>query len=142
MSGPAGSLPLTRVLGAQVGPGIHHWESDLDEAYVAGAVRRAGRRYGHLAGARLDTAAAFHTAIADALGFPDYYGRNLDALEDCLGDLAETTATETGGAPAVLLWDDWGVLAAADPRVFRVATALLARVVVTLLRVPTPAAST
>ena len=25
-----------------------------------------------------------HTAIAQALHFPDYYGRNLDALNDCL----------------------------------------------------------
>lgn len=30
-----------------------------------------------------------HTAFADALELPDYYGRNLDALYDCLTDLAE-----------------------------------------------------
>lgn len=28
-----------------------------------------------------------HTALAEALGFPDYYGRNLDALNDCMRDL-------------------------------------------------------
>jgi RNAse (barnase) inhibitor barstar len=30
------------------------------------------------------TAAAMHQDIATALNFPDYYGRNLDALNDCL----------------------------------------------------------
>ena len=30
----------------------------------------------------------FHDIIAEALDFPDYYGCNLDALWDCLTDLA------------------------------------------------------
>ena len=33
------------------------------------------------------TAAAMHQGIATALDFPDYYGRNLDALNDCLRDV-------------------------------------------------------
>lgn len=33
------------------------------------------------------TAAAMHTDLADALSFPDYYGRNLDALNDCMRDV-------------------------------------------------------
>ncbi len=33
------------------------------------------------------TAAAMHRDIATALDFPDYYGRNLDALNDCLHDV-------------------------------------------------------
>lgn len=28
-----------------------------------------------------------HRAFAEALAFPDYYGKNLDALYDCLTDL-------------------------------------------------------
>jgi len=30
-----------------------------------------------------------HRALALALHFPDYYGNNLDALEECLGEVAE-----------------------------------------------------
>jgi RNAse (barnase) inhibitor barstar len=30
-----------------------------------------------------------HRALALALGFPDYYGNNLDALDECLGGVAE-----------------------------------------------------
>ncbi|GEL94042.1 barstar family protein [Cellulomonas composti] len=29
-----------------------------------------------------------HDAVAAALDFPNYYGRNLDAMADCLGDVA------------------------------------------------------
>lgn len=32
-----------------------------------------------------------HTYLAKILSFPDYYGRNLDALYDCLGDISEKT---------------------------------------------------
>ena len=32
-----------------------------------------------------------HRAFADALAFPDHYGNNLDALHDCLTDIAEPT---------------------------------------------------
>jgi hypothetical protein len=34
------------------------------------------------------TEADMHREIAQALNFPDYYGRNLDAFNDCLSDVA------------------------------------------------------
>lgn len=37
------------------------------------------------------TCGAFHAGIAAALGFPAYYGANLDALYDCLTDLPAGT---------------------------------------------------
>ena len=30
-----------------------------------------------------------HEVFAEELGFPDWYGKNLDALYDCLGDVTE-----------------------------------------------------
>ena len=38
-----------------------------------------------------DAAANVHTLISGALGFPAYYGSNLSALSDCLGDICEPT---------------------------------------------------
>lgn len=37
--------------------------------------------------AELETANDFHNALAQALEFPDYYGKNLDALYDCLTEV-------------------------------------------------------
>ena len=34
-------------------------------------------------------AKVFHTTLAQALDFPDWYGHNLDALYDCLTELPE-----------------------------------------------------
>lgn len=39
-----------------------------------------------LDGARMRDKASFHEALKAAFGFPDYYGRNLDALHDCLSE--------------------------------------------------------
>lgn len=34
---------------------------------------------------------AFHDILSTALGFPDWYGKNLDALHDCLSAISEDT---------------------------------------------------
>ena len=44
---------------------------------------------------------ALHSQIAEALGFPSYYGANLDALYDCLTDIDEDTCIGIYHAP----WD-------------------------------------
>lgn len=40
-----------------------------------------------LDGARMTDLAAAHAYLKEKLGLPDYYGANLDALYDCLGEL-------------------------------------------------------
>ena len=44
-----------------------------------------------LDGALLATRADLHDALSGGLGLPPWYGRNLDALYDCLTDLREET---------------------------------------------------
>ena len=42
-------------------------------------------------GAAIETREQLHDALAKQLSLPDYYGRNLDALFDCLTELREET---------------------------------------------------
>ena len=39
-----------------------------------------------------------HLYLAQRLDFPDYYGKNLDALFDCLTEIGECTIVLEGGA--------------------------------------------
>lgn len=49
-----------------------------------------------------------HRALADALHFPGYYGHNLDALHDCLTDLADTQLVIEDCALAADRIEKWG----------------------------------
>lgn len=72
-------------------------------------VRRLGS-YGWTTGVldRIGGRAVILEGIGEALGFPDYYGANLDALWDCLTDLTESTALVWQG------WEDFAVYHADD----------------------------
>ena len=55
-----------------------------------------------LDGARMDSRAALHAELKDKLSLPDYYGGNLDALNDCLGELRERPLVVIENAGAFL----------------------------------------
>ncbi|WP_234349260.1 MULTISPECIES: barstar family protein [unclassified Streptomyces] len=59
-----------------------------------------------------------HRSVAAALQFPDYYGHNLDALHDCLGDVACYGPYDDSaeGAGLVITFTDYDRFATACPR--------------------------
>ncbi|TVT50392.1 barstar family protein [Amycolatopsis cynarae] len=74
---------------------------------------RARGAYSHLlAGHPVDKMSTME-AIAAALSFPDWFGRNLDALYDCLTDLSWLPSGEH-----VLIWAGSEDLKQADPRAY------------------------
>lgn len=44
----------------------------------------------------ITTKEGLHDYIAETLDFPEYYGKNLDALYDCVTDLSQCCITITG----------------------------------------------
>ncbi len=70
---------------------------------AAADLTRRGFRVGTVSAS---TKADFLVGIGTALAFPAYYGRNLDALWDCLTDLEDPTA---------VVWTGWQELAINDP---------------------------
>jgi hypothetical protein len=111
---------LAAVLSGREEPGIHLWHGAFDVADVRHSVEHAGWGFGHVDGwTRGDTKAAFLAAVGEALGFPDHYGQNFDALADCLHDIG------AGVDGVVLLWDGWATLARADEKAFSIALSVL-----------------
>ena len=109
---------LAAVLAGQVEPGVYRWHAAFEVAEVRHTVELADHGFAHVDGWLATTKAEVLTALGRALGFPETYGENLDALEDCLRDVARDV-------PAVLLWDGWGTLAHADRRTFEVLVDIL-----------------
>ena len=64
---------------------------------------QAGYTIVRLDARRWNTPAEMHQDIAAALDFPDYYGRNLDALNDCLGDVIDYTYGTSQTAAGLLV---------------------------------------
>jgi hypothetical protein len=69
-----------------------------------------------------------HHDVAAALHFPDYYGKNLNALDDCLGDVASkeygTSSQATGLALVITGYDNF---AAVEPRAAHTVLDIVAR---------------
>ncbi|MEV7009713.1 barstar family protein [Streptosporangium sp. NPDC051022] len=78
-------------------------------AAETGGAPRSGTFVHRIDGSEITTSAEAMSAIAAALSFPDYFGHNLDALYDCLTDLAWLPAGEH-----VLVWSRSGILRTTD----------------------------
>ncbi|MGH3350949.1 MAG: barstar family protein [Nocardioides sp.] len=102
MSGLAG------LLAGKVDPGVYRWHTELAAADLSESVAAAGWSLAQVSDV-VETKDEVLGAIGTALGFPSHFGRNLDALWDCLRDVS---------APTVLLWETWGAVAYASPEVF------------------------
>lgn len=101
---------LAAVLAGRHEPGVFLWHAAFDVDEVRHTVEHVGWQFGYVDGWQRSDKAGVLTAVGETLGFPGYYrGHSLDALWDCLTDLAE---------PTVLLWDGWGTLAREDEETF------------------------
>ena len=105
-------------------PGVHRCSTTHDVEQVRAVADGAGWHVARLDGS-IDSTEELHRTLARELRFPAYYGRNLDALRDCLRDVSPST---------LLVWDEWWTLAAAHPRQFGVVVDLLGEAVTVLLR--------
>jgi RNAse (barnase) inhibitor barstar len=102
---------LAAVLAGRHESGVFLWHAAFDVDEVRHAVEHVGWQFGYVDGWRRSDQVDVLTAVGETLAFPDHYrGHSLDALRDCLTDVAE---------PTVLLWDGWGTLAREDEQTFR-----------------------
>lgn len=107
---------LAAVLAGRRTPGLAVWEEAAEPADVRHTVEQSGWAFAHVDGWGHRSRADLLAALATALALPDWFGHNLDALDEALGDLS---------GPTVLLWDGWGPLARADGATFAVVLEVL-----------------
>ena len=109
---------LAALLAGRSKPGIYTWHSGFEVEDVRHTVEHAGWTFAYVDGLKAQTKQEFLTQIGEALRFPEWYGKNFDALADCLTDVDSGNGT-------VVLWDGWGAFARAEPRAFSVALSVL-----------------
>jgi RNAse (barnase) inhibitor barstar len=79
------------------------------EAEVRAVLEAEGFVQGVLEGSRIQSDASFFQEAARALAFPEYFGHNWDAFNDCLGDVVFGPAERIA-----VLWRDADQSLAAD----------------------------
>ncbi len=104
---------LAAILAGHTAPGVYRWHGAFHAPDVQHTVEHAGWHFGYVDGWLAQTKVEFLEAVGQALDFPSYYGRNLDALADCLRVPPQADVEGT-----VLLWDGWGPLATDDRATF------------------------
>jgi RNAse (barnase) inhibitor barstar len=97
-------------------PGVHSWVTDRREA-ARGATEaeRVGWRVFWLDGTGLRDKRALLDRCVEEFALPAYFGHNWDALQDSLRDLSWTPTTRG----YLVVYDNWGELADADPSAHR-----------------------
>jgi hypothetical protein len=104
---------LKTVLAGPVKPGLYRLLSRTPRARQCREIEQAGWRCICVDGRVARDKAAFLDMFAQALSFPAYFGRNWDAFEECLNDLAAQWRDE--GLKVAIVYDGADALAEAAP---------------------------
>ncbi len=78
---------LQRALSQKQPAGIYRFDSNATVEFLRGEAENAGWKIYFLNGKTIRDKKTFLEQIARAIKFPDYFGKNWDALQDCLTDL-------------------------------------------------------
>jgi len=124
---------LAPVLSGRRPPAIYRFGSRAKPASVLADLDDAGWRGFHLDGRTVEDKAGFLVAIGTAMAFPGYFGRNWDALDECITDLEWAPATGY-----VLLYDNVRRFAGNDPTAWKTARSVLSDAVSYWSSTPTP----
>ncbi|BAL99355.1 MULTISPECIES: barstar family protein [Caldilinea] len=110
---------ITSIL-LSVPSGLYRWLEPIPVRQFMQSVDALGWRFFYLDGRRARDKASFLRAIAETMAFPDYFGKNWDAFEECVNDL--TWAPASG---YVLLYEHVWWFACTDPGEWRIARSIL-----------------
>lgn len=107
---------LNATLGLDANPGVYLVGVASSAEEFARTTAEQGVRVFFLDGARIHDKASFLAIAAEAMAVPAYFGRNWDALDECIRDLAWAPATGY-----LLVYDRFDRFARADPAAWEIA---------------------
>lgn len=126
---------LDALLRGELSPALYRCTSRARPATITRLAEAHGWRVYPLEGREIGGKADLLSRSAAALRFPAYFGHNWDAFEECLNDMSWEPA-----GPALLLFDQAGRFAAAEPAQFAVALEILTAAVANRRDGPAPLA--
>jgi Barstar (barnase inhibitor) len=98
-------LSIDAIIRGHAAPQIYRLDADLTLAVLAGQVAAAGGELFELDGELMSETAGLMAEFARVLRFPDYFGKNWDALSDCLTDLSWFDDNRSHFVVAIDHWD-------------------------------------
>lgn len=107
------SRPIDMLLSGELAPGVYQLDMSQRPTAICRQVNVHGWRCFYLDGRTMVNKQSVLEETARVMSFPDYYGHNWDALEECITDLS--WIEESG---CVLLYDHAAVLVAQHPDVW------------------------
>ncbi len=110
----------TDILQDQQASGVYLIEGPFRVSYLEELARAHSLTFFHVRGAEIDGKDRFLSQAAADLRFPEYFGHNWDAFEDCLTDMSWQEADGF-----VVLYDHIDALVQKSPEDFATALAIL-----------------
>ena len=82
------SNPVEEILAGTFPPGLYRLRTDLNADYIVALLSKAGWRGFYIEGEVVKSKEDFLRVAGAAMSFPDYYGHNWDAFDECITDLS------------------------------------------------------
>jgi Barstar (barnase inhibitor) len=98
-------LSIDAIIRGHAAPQVYRLDTDLPLAILAEQVTAAGGELFELDGELMSETTGLMAEFARVLRFPDYFGKNWDALSDCLTDLSWFNDTRSHFVVAIDHWD-------------------------------------
>jgi RNAse (barnase) inhibitor barstar len=113
--------------------GVHFLDAHVDPRKLQALARKAGFAFFHVEGKTIERKEQLMNSMATALSLPSHFGRNWDALEECLNDMDGVE-----GEGYLLYFDHIDGLLGAHPDQFETLVGILRDVVATWTEDGTP----
>lgn len=115
---------LKTFLTEELEPNVYQLQTEVSIEYLSKKCETKGFQFFYINGSQVSNKETFLNEVALSLQFPDYFGKNWDALQDCLTDLEWVSAQGY-----VIFYEDAESFAQQNPQDWKIALNVLSSAV-------------